>query len=121
MAFKPVWNPLEGKFDYVLAPFSTIFITIAGSTSIVVDAEPMASFQSGDYYFRIKRVSDGKVRSFHLTVNNDNGVIQDSLYGRVGGALSVGVDTDVNGSDYELTIVNNNVGNLEVSYIKTTI
>ena len=119
--FKPVWNALEGKFDYVLAPFSVIEQTITASTSSVVDTQPLASFTAATFYFKIVRVSDGKSRTFSLDVNNNDGDVRDTIYKKLGQNMSVLVDTGVSGLNYELTITNNEASDVAVTYLKTTI
>jgi hypothetical protein len=115
-----VLNPFTGNFDTVITNWIKKSSSISASSSLVVDATPLTTFDAREYIISIKRLSDGKVRTFNLNVVKDGTDVKDSVFGKVGGTLNVAIDTEVNLSTYELKITNNNLGSgIEVKLLKT--
>lgn len=115
-------NPLGPPFDVVKTRWGKGVDTVSSSSSLVVDTEPLASFEARNYFVSIKRVSDDKIRTFNLNVVKNGATVKDSLFGRVGGSLSVSIDTQVVASNYELKITNNNAGSdIEIIFLKSKI
>lgn len=116
-----IYNSMTGELVPDSSAWWCYLETVSGSSSSIVDSEPSASFEGYSYYIKIKRLSDGSIRSLNLDVINNGSSTRDNVYGKVGGVLSVTIDTDISGGNYELTITNNNAGDIEVSYLRTKI
>lgn len=95
--------------------------TVAASTTLVVDTLPMANFMSLEYYVTFKDQVTDEVKGLKLKVVNNAGALRDMVSEKNGAAISLEVNTAVNGTDYELRIVNNTLNGLDVEYARLTL
>lgn len=81
--------------------------TIAAGQSLAVASKAMADLRHGEFIVNIKSTLDGKEKSLKVAVVNDESNLKDQVYSRAGAALDVDVSSQVNGSNFELVILNN--------------
>lgn len=83
------------------------------------DTVPLAEFISLKYFVAIRNSVSGSVYSFDMRVNNENGVLNTIVSGKVG-IMDVQVNPVVVGSDMELQIVNNETDQIEINIYRLT-
>lgn len=111
------FNPLTGKLDYYKKSEDSIVVdTINASSSKTVDTITLSNFKIAEYTITLYNNAQGVLVSFNLSVNNNNGVLRDSLYNRIGKGINYKIDADVNGLDYELVVENNESYDLTIEY-----
>lgn len=96
------------------SPWIRVSDIVNTSTTSVVDTLALSSFNKIEYIITYKDLVTGEGKGLNVTVINDNGTIKESVYAITGAPLDVDLDTDINGSNYELEITNNEPNNVEV-------
>lgn len=100
-----VWTQIEGT------------IAALGS-SVVIDTLLLTEFDSMKYEMTFKGATQDDVRSLHMDVLLRTGAITEKVYGRLG-PLKIELDTNINGSSFELLATNPE--NFAVDYCLTVL
>jgi len=91
---------------------------IAGETKIV-DKIPLTKFKAVDYLIALESNSLSKV--FKIYVRKKGSTVSDQLFAKNGDAIDIEANPIVNGSDFELQIINNEINGLNLSFVRTLI
>lgn len=114
-----IYNPLSGQFDIVgqggAGVVQSFTDTVPAFSSKVVEQVAMSSLNASDYSFTLT-TSTG-TRFFKLTVTNNGGILRDQLFSRSGG-LVLAVDVEENLGFMQITIVNGEAENMDVSFTR---
>jgi len=85
------------------------------SSSIIADTLALSSFNQVEYIINYKQVTTKREKGLKVTVVKDDSLIKEQVYAKTGAPLSIGLNTIINGSNFELQIVNSELANVEVS------
>lgn len=120
MSFK--FNPFTGNLDYFDAsPVEVLNDLVNASSTKTIDTVPLTDFRRIDYSVALSNDSEGKTRSFDLTVINEGGTLTESVKDKLGKNINYAVNVSVNGGNLELDITNNEIFNIDVDYTKIAI
>lgn len=90
--------------------------TVLAASTLELDANALTNFSMLRYFLAAKAGTTAK--SMDISVVNQDGVLSDSIFGRVGTPLSLQVALIVLGSDAVLRITNPNAFNVDVEAIR---
>jgi hypothetical protein len=90
---------------------------ILGSSSLVIDTKPLDGFTSLDYVITAKKADKTEMRSMYYRVVQENGSLKSSVHGKLG-SLKMQVNEAIAGSNLELTIVNQETYDIEVTFAR---
>lgn len=85
------------------------------SSSTIVDQVAITDFSTIKYIIDIQDTINNKTRSMEMIINNENGSIKESVFGRIGSGIDFSISPVNNSGTMELTITNNEVNGLSVS------
>lgn len=95
----------------------TIVVIPAGQT-LVVDNNLLNSFSRLKYILNFKGDTSGETKGLELTVQNNNGSLDDVVTTRLGGSLNTNINVTDDSIDMFLEITNNESEDLTLSFIK---
>jgi len=90
---------------------------ILGSSSLVIDTKALTSFTSLDYVITARKDDKTEIRSLYLRVVQEGGSLKSSVHGKLG-TLKMQVNEAIAGSNLELTIVNQETYDIEVTFAR---
>lgn len=95
--------------------------TLPASSTTIVNSFALTSFRGLDYVLNFKDTTSAKQKQLKLSVIKDDGTVKDTVYARLGSAISLEINSQINGSNYELAIVNNELFDVQVSLARLTL
>jgi hypothetical protein len=95
-------------------------VGLPASSTQLIDSSPLSRFRALEYLVQVNDLAD-QTKSFKLLVTQDDTGIKRQIYGRAGNALEIAVSAIVNGSDYELSITNNEAFDMSVTFVRSTV
>lgn len=102
------------------SPWEVFARTIPLSSSAFIETIPLNTFCSLEYIMSFKDQFTNEKKALRMRVVNNNGVIQETVYGRTGAAIDLEVNTSIVATDYKLEIVNNSTNGLDINYARLT-
>ena len=122
MAFK--FNPFTGNFDLIQPGGDTVWVkdsdTVTASTTLIYDTIDLTTFNHLEYIINYEDTSNNR-KSLKLSVINDNGTIEETVYSLLGSAMDVDVETDINAGNFELKFINNEAFDVDISTARLTL
>lgn len=91
---------------------------VSGSSTIVIDTTALADFSSLKYILSFNNDIEEVTKKYELSIVRKGSTISDSIYARLGSALNLAINSNINGSNLELEIINNETFDLSISYAK---
>jgi len=91
------------------------------STTTIVDQVAITDFSTLEYTISIENTVNNKVRSMKLLINNENGSLKETVFGRIGVGIDFSISSVNNSGTMELTITNNEVNGLAVNMARLTL
>ena len=91
------------------------------STSTIVDQVSLTDFSTLEYTISIEDTVNNKSRSMKMEVNNENGSLKDTVFGRIGTGIDFSISSVNNSGTMELTIANNEINGLAVNMARLTL
>lgn len=91
------------------------------STTTIVDQVAITDFSTLEYTISIKDTVNNKVRSMKLLINNENGSLKETVFGRIGVGIDFSISPVINSGIMELTITNNEANGLAVNMARLTL
>lgn len=95
--------------------------TITPGSTVIVDTFTMLSFKQVEYIVNFKDTTSSKEKSLKLSVIKDDGSLKDTVYARMGSAISLDVNTNINGANYELKVTNNEAFSVDMYFARLKI
>lgn len=109
------FNPLSGEFERFCPPiWQKVSFSIPASSSQVVYSGPSANFHHGDFIMNFVLSSTNASRSLKFVAVRDDASMKDQVYSRLGAAFSIGVSSQINGSNVEVTVSNNEASSVDL-------
>ena len=114
------FNPFTGTFDFkgeggASTGYNTLSDQVPASSTKVIDTIALSSFFGLDYKLTIYNDANTVSRIYNLTIAKSGTTLKDKM-SKVGDSISVQVNANVNGSDYELEIINNEPFALDIIF-----
>jgi len=91
---------------------------VPASSTIIVDSLPLTSFQQVELIINYKQTVTKRSRGLKVSMVKDDTLLEEQIYAMVGAPLAVGLNTVINGSNYELQIVNSELADVEMSFAR---
>jgi hypothetical protein len=91
---------------------------ITSGQTKVIDANLAETFLGASYIFSIYNITQNKYRFFQLSMTKVGSGTEETVYNKLGDALSLSVQTGVNGSNIEVTVHNNESFDLQYKAIR---
>ena len=111
---EPILNPMTGKFEWVGSNLWKCLQVEFGMGEVKnLEVFPLTDFNSLTYIITVVD-GTGKRKRFNFDVINDEGVIKDGVYAKMGTNLRYDIDAIINGTDMELVFSNNETFDLTV-------
>lgn len=88
------------------------------STSTIIDQVDVSQFSTLKYVIDVQDTVNNKTKSMEMIINNENGSLKESVFGRIGNGIDFSINTVNNSGTMELTITNNEAIGLSVSAAK---
>jgi len=107
-------NPFTGQFDFI-GEWIKIKDPISASASSTFDTIPLTDFVHAEYLINYRSQTTDEAKSFKFSVLNDNSVLKDSVYVKMGTNIRVDVSADVNAGNFELNFTNNEIFDVDIS------
>jgi hypothetical protein len=95
--------------------------TLPPSSTTIVDTFAMSSFQACEYIVNYEDTTSNKKRGLKLSVIKDDGSLKETVYSIRGSAISLTLFTNINGSDYELKVTNNEAFTVDMYFARLKI
>lgn len=94
---------------------------VSASSTKVVDTIALAKFKRAEYSLYYFSQSNNKTKTLKLVVVQTDSGLKDQLFAKGGNLLDIGITATINGSNFELTIINNEsfVVDLVLTRLKT--
>ncbi len=103
----PVWE----KFTRV----------VPGSSTIVADTLLLTAFNQLEHIINFKETVTKVEKGLKMTIVKTDTTLKDSVYAVTGAPMSMEVNAVINGSSYELQIVNNGANAVDMSFARLTL
>ena len=94
--------------------------SIVASATKVVDTIPVSKFIAAHYIIAFENVAGTVVKTLKLSVRKDSSSVTDTVYAKVG-IMDIAINTQINGSDFELEMINSEAFNVNLKLIRTLI
>lgn len=101
--------------------WKTVNSQVVGGNTTDVDGLPLATFRAVKYIINIFNDAESASKTMELLINNENGSLSDSIFGKIGSIIDVEVDVVVSGSDMRIRVTNNETYNLGVTIARVTL
>lgn len=109
------FNPFTGQLDKIIRPsgssgpvlWAELNGTANASTTVVADTALLSSFVSTKYVIEIRDNTQAEFLFCEMLVFYDGSEIKETVYGKITNGIDVNLDTQINGTDYEFLITNN--------------
>lgn len=92
--------------------------TVNASSTKTVDTHALADFNSIVYHLTLYNTVQGVSKKLTVTIVDDNGTIRKVVSSKLGSTINYRVNANKVGSNLELSIVNNEAYNLDISYAR---
>jgi hypothetical protein len=86
--------------------------TITAGNTLTIDTLPLLDFNNLTYEMTFTGPTSDDVKSLSMKAQKRVGKIKETIYGRLG-QMSINLDTNISGSDYELNATNNEAYDVE--------
>lgn len=93
--------------------------TIPAGGTLVVDKISLNDFSRIKYLMSFKDASTNSTKGFDLNVQNNNGVLTESVNNILGASLNILTNVTDDGVDMSLEITNNELNNIELSFLRS--
>jgi hypothetical protein len=90
-----------------------------GASLLVVDSLPLDQFCALDYFLCFKKDGLNSTKAFKVLVRKTETNVEDSVYSRNGTGIDVDFFVNVNGSNVELQVTNNEAVAVELTFART--
>lgn len=90
--------------------------SVTASSSKIIEVQALSQFTKVEYNITVS--GNGQVRNFKSVVSNNSSVLTDQLFARSTG-LDFSYNVNVNGSNMEIQIINNETFDLDVRYTRS--
>ena len=91
--------------------------TVPALSTLTVDTVATSKFRGLKYFLSAWQIG-GNSKSLDMRVQNNNGVISDTVSDRIGGVLSMSIGASISGSDTILEVTNPNGFALEIELFR---
>ncbi len=95
--------------------------SVPASSTIIADSVALSSFNQIEYIINYKNTSTKREKGLKVTVVKDDTLIKEQVYAKTGAPLSIGLNTVINGSNFELQIVSSEVVGVDMSFARLII
>lgn len=92
--------------------------TIADGTSLVVDSFVYSAWK-GHVEYTLTFQAGTRWKTLKLVARKVDGGVRDQVFARAGDSITLNVDTQLNGSDFELLITNNDTVPVDLVVTRT--
>ena len=113
---------LKGLIDNIVSdindpehhPWRKITVSAPASSPIIVDQLAVGIFNTAEYTINITNSTSNLTRTMKMLVHNQNGIISDTVYGRIGQGLNIAVSAVNTAGNMQLIVTNNEVNAIDV-------
>lgn len=91
---------------------------VSPSSSTVLISFPLASFDGGTFFVRIKDTGSARRRTLKMDVILDDGVLKDQVYAIAGSVFNMAISANINGALVEIVLTNNELSSLSAMVLK---
>jgi len=102
------------------SPWEQVTTMVPASTTQVVDTLALSSFGCLNYVVCMKETGGTKTKMFKLDVRNADTVMNDQVYAKEGDNLSVAVNSNISGANFELEFINSETFGIDVTFTRLT-
>lgn len=95
--------------------------SVTSSGTLTIDTVPLISFSRIKYYINFKGATTSSTKGIDLTVQNNNGVLTESVSSVLGEGFSIITNITDDGVDMSLEVTNNEAETLNVTFLKAII
>lgn len=95
--------------------------SLPSSSTTIADTINLASFRQLEYIINYRDSVTKREKSIKVTVLKDDTTLEEQVYAVSGAPLSIGLNTNINGSNYELEITNNEPNTVDMSFARLTL
>jgi hypothetical protein len=92
--------------------------SINASSSKVIDTIPLIDFKLIEYTFRASNSPNNKTKGLKMIVTKTDSSINDQVFAKIGDAISFNLNTQINGTDMNLILQNNETFALDLALIR---
>ena len=91
------------------------------SSTIIADSLLLTTFKQLEYIINFKDTVTKVEKGLKMTLVKSDTLLKEQVYAVTGAPMSMEVNTVINGSSYELQIVNNGLASVEMSFARLTL
>lgn len=95
--------------------------SLPASSTTIVDTFLMSSFKQCEYIVNFKDTASNKEKGLKLSVIKDDGSLKENVYAIIGSAISLAINTNINGTNYELKVTNNEASSVDMYFARLKI
>ena len=96
-------------------------VTVSAGATTVIDSIPKSKVSSLKYILDMRSGDSSGIRALEMFVNQTASDTEDTVFARLPGTLNMGVQSQINGSDIELLVTNNEGFDINVSMARAII
>lgn len=109
--------PIEGSIP-VWVRFTDI---VNSDTTKIIDTLALSSFTAIKYLISIREQTNNKTTMVEMNLKNENGSLQDTIYGKLSGSIDFGISAISNSGNMELVLINNESIQVSISAAKVVL
>lgn len=102
-------------------PWEKFTQSISASSTSIVDTIALTAFVKIEYTIEYRDTTTNRVKGLKMSVVKDDTLLKDQVYAISGAPLNIELNTNINGSNYELEIVNNELNAVEMVFARLTL
>jgi hypothetical protein len=121
-----LFNPFTGTLDRVVragtsgsSEWSRLTGVVSASSTVVVDTVSLADLIGGKYIIAISNDTETNGKMVEMNVLNLTSQLYDNVFSRLDGNIDIEISANINGSNMEISIKNNEVFDVNYNVLKT--
>ena len=96
-------------------------VTVSAGATTVIDSIPKNKVNSLEYDIDIRRGNNANIKSLKLFVTQQASDTEDTVFARLGNSVNMVVQSQINGSDIELSVTNNEAFDVNINLARAII
>lgn len=96
-------------------------VSVAASTTTVIDSIPKDKVNSLEYDIDMRRGDNSSIKSLKLYVTQKASDTEDTVFARLGNNVDMAVQSQINGTDIELSVTNNEAFDVNINLARAII
>jgi len=95
--------------------------TIPALTTKVIEEVPLVSFKTVKYFVHFSNLANNITKGMEVTVKKSGASVKSVVSNRIGIGIDLAVNPIVNGVNLDMSIINNEAFDIQMSFAKLTI